>query len=252
VRNGSYLAAALIVLASMAHASELPAPPPVSSFAPAATLVKLIEQYAGQLHEATASEQAYADGQSKVKKEAHTLVALALCLGLSDEEAPLKKSAPAIVAAAKQLSQATDYATAQAAEQALAAAVAGKATDGPELKWEPAASMGQLMKQVTFINARLKRGARPGPRFEKQADDNAAYATTLAAIAQVVLADTHEVKDPSQMDHWYQLNADMRDSAAAAAQALTQRDAEATHAALVKMEKSCSQCHQSFRVEVLE
>jgi cytochrome c556 len=236
----------------MAADAVPPNPPPASTYAPADQLVELVHEYIQSMQQSVADEKAYEIGEARLKKEANTLACLALTLGLHDTANPLQATAPALYAAATQAAKVSNLQEAQAAVAHVAAVMNDQATDGPELKWERAGSLAQLMKQVTFVHARLKRGARPGPRFESQADESAKYATVLAVIGQAVAADTHEVKDPSEVGKWYQLCGDMRDAAGETAKALRARDPEKTEAALQKLERSCTDCHNAFRVEIGE
>lgn len=241
----------LIVLSPTARADEAPpVPPPASTYAPAKQLVALVHEYIDNMQQSVADEKAYEVGELRLRKEANTLACLALTLGLHDTPNPLQASAPALYAAALEAAKVKDLAQAQAAVARVQSIVADGATDGPELSWKKTGSLGQLMKQVTFVHARLKRGVRPGPRFESQADAAADYATILAVIGQAVLADTHEVKDPAEFGRWYQLCADMRDSAGQVSAALRARDADAANAAMQKLEQSCTDCHNAFRVEI--
>ena len=69
-----------------------------------------------------------------------------------------------------------------------------------------------MMKQVTFLNNRLKRALQKN-RFEQMSADTAQYTAQLAVIAQAVTVDTHEVKNPADIDKWFQYSAEMRDAA---------------------------------------
>ena len=98
-----------------------------------------------------------------------------------------------------------------------------------KLKWEQVASLEELMKQVPTVNATLKRGLTP-QRFKTLQKQSAGQAATLAAIAQTVMADTQAVKDPADLDKWYQDCAEMRDAAGAVNAAIHADDQPATAA----------------------
>ena len=102
------------------------------------------------------------------------------------------------------------------------------------------------MKQVTFVNNRLRRNMR---RFDDRKDDNARDAALLAAIAQACNYDTHEVKDPAEIDKWYQLCGEMRDAAGDLNAQIHAGDKAAAETALANLGKSCEVCHQTFRVQ---
>ncbi|HVC96579.1 MAG TPA: hypothetical protein VND64_23035 [Pirellulales bacterium] len=229
-------------------AGDPPASPPVSRFAPADDLAVQIKFTISGFGALVASEEAYQADADKLRRDAHTLAALALVLGMHDSEHPLKAAAPALVATARALAQAKDYASAKQAVEAVQKAVAGEggAVDG-ELKWEKVAGLGQLMKQVTATNTRLKRGLK---RFDDKKDENARDAAVLAAIAQMAVYDTHEVKRPEDLDQWYQFCGQMRDAAGELNAKVKAADKEGAGAAMVKLGKSCEACHAVFHKEL--
>ena len=96
----------------------------------------------------------------------------------------------------------TDYQSASEGYAELEAALAGSAS-GEERKWGKVAGMGQLMKQVSVINAALKRGLQPA-RLKSQAKNTTGQTATLAAIANQLLFDTHEVKNEADLPSWYE------------------------------------------------
>jgi len=230
-------------------AADPPAPPKISSFAPAADLVAQAKLYVETFDKSLAGEQEYKDNAEKIKRDAHTLTVLALALGNHDADNELKAAAPEIMATSQSLAKAKEYAAAKSALEALHAAMAGKAekpaaAEAP--KWARAASLGQLMKQVTFVNNRLKRGMR---RFGKQTKEQARDAAVLAAIAQACVYDTHEVKSPDDLDRWYQLCGQMRDAAGELNAKVHAADKPGAEAALLKIAQSCDDCHEVFRIE---
>lgn len=247
------LIAVLSVIGSFAIgamlAAEPPAPPKMSSFAPAADLVAQAKLYVETFDKSLAGEQEYKDNADKIKRDAHTLTVLALALGNHDTDNELKAAAQAVIQSAQALAKAKDYAAAKSALEQLHAAIAGKSeqpADAGPPKWARVASMGQLMKQVTLVNNRFKRGMR---RFGKQTEEQARDAAVLAAIAQAVVFDTHEVKNPNDLDRWYQLCGQMRDAAGELNANVSAADKAGAEAALAKLAQSCDDCHEVFRVE---
>jgi hypothetical protein len=224
-----------------------PEPPSMSKVIPADDLVKQVDLYVTGFDEALADAQTYTDKSRQVAKDAHTLAALALVLAMHDQDHRLKASAPALLVAAQQLAKAKDYGTAKQALAAVQDAVNGKAGSAPAAKWERVAGLGQMMKQVTFVNNRLRRNLR---RFDERKDDIARDAAVLAAIAQVSTYDTHEVKNPEDLGKWYQLCGEMRDAAGAVNAEVHAGDKAAAETALVNLGKSCEDCHMTFRVRV--
>ncbi|MBL9124260.1 MAG: hypothetical protein JNG90_11555 [Planctomycetaceae bacterium] len=231
-----------------------PAAPAVSTFAPAADLIAAARGYAESFAAPTSDAAQFASAQAKILKDSHTLAAIALALALSDEDHPLKKSSGDLLAAAQGLAQASDVENARQAAEKIKAAVAdgasGTATVEPAT-WHKVASMGQLMKQVTFLNNRLKRGLQKN-RFEQMAGDTAQFSAQLAVIAQAVTGDTHEVQNPADTDKWFQFSAEMRDAAGELNQAIHAKNFDAATAANARLEKSCATCHEVFHNELAQ
>lgn len=230
-------------------AADPPAPPKLSTVAPAADLVAQSKLYVEGFAKGLASEQDYKDSADKIKRDANTLTVLALALGNHDTDNDLKSAAPGIMQAAQELAKTKDYAAAQSGFEKVRLAMDGKgeqAADAGAPKWARVASMGQLMKQVTFVNNRLKRSMR---RFGNQNEEQARDAAVLAAIAQAVVYDTHEVKNPGDLDRWYQLCGQMRDAAGELNAKVSTADKAGAEAALLKLAQSCDDCHKVFRVE---
>lgn len=238
----------LIVDAGRVQGDPPPAPP-VSKFAPSADLAALTDRYLALCEKHLADPAQWEVNAPLVKKDGATLVVVALAAGLDDADNARKASAAGIYRAAQELAKAGDHASASAALAAAKAAQA--AADGEALDWNAKhTSMGQLMKQVTFLYNRVKRGARPD-RLARQQQEVQLDATALAAIAQAVTADTHEVKDPAQVDQWYELCADMRDRSADVRAEAARGDAAALGTALQRLDESCTKCHQVFRPDQL-
>jgi hypothetical protein len=86
-------------------------------------------------------------------------------------------------------------------------------------------------------------------RFGKQTEEQARDAAVLAAIAQACVYDTHEVKNPDDLDRWYQLCGQMRDAAGELNAKVHAADKPGAEAALLKIAQSCDDCHEAFRVE---
>jgi hypothetical protein len=244
--------ASIVALAMVNNGAADAAPPPVpkvSSFAPAEDLVSQTDEYIKELDSAVATEQDYKDSEEKVAKQSNTLILIALALGLHDTDNKYQAAAPALFKAAQQLASAKDYASAKAGVAAVKAAVAANGA-GSALKWEKAASLEQLMKQVPLVNTKLKRYLK-GSRFAKSAKDTAGYTAVLATIAQGAMADTSEAKNADQVQQWYQFSAQMRDSAGAVNGAIHAKDREAAEKAMKKLAESCDDCHNVFHKAAL-
>lgn len=241
-----FVSVGLLSALSWRLAAEPPAPPPLSGVMPADDLVAQATMFVESLAAATADEKTYGEKAESMKREVHTLTLLALVLAHHDAEHGLKQSAPALFAASRELAAAADFAAAQAAVASLQAALAGTAAAAPEPAWERVASMGQAMKHVTLAHSRIKRGFR---RFDERIAENARDAAVLAAIAQAVVFDTHEVKDPELLDQWYQLCGEMRDAAGELNARIKSADKQGAQTSLMRLSESCDRCHEVFRPE---
>ena len=113
-------------------------------------------------------------------------------------------------------------------------AATGSGTPGGELKWEKAASLPDLMKQVPMIHTKLKLFVK-GKYFKKKARDTAGRSAAIAAIAQGSIADTSATKAAGQVKQWQTLMAAMRDDAGAVNAAIHAGDQPATTAAMKKL-----------------
>lgn len=230
-------------------AADPPAPPKLSSVAPAADLVARAKLYLESFDQGLAGEQEYKDSASKIERDANTLTVLALALGNHDADNELKAAAPAIMAASQALAEAQDYAAAKTALAALHAAMEGKAANAAEAgapKWACVASMDELMKQVVNVNNRLKRGMR---RFDRQKEEQARDAAVLAVIAQEFVYDDPGIAESDDLDRWYRLCGEMRDAAGELNAKARAADKAGAEAALVKLAQSCDDCHEVFRDE---
>lgn len=236
----------LLVCGTLVLSADPPAPPKLSQIVPADDLVAQVRAFDHDFQTALASEKSYQDESHKVKRDAHTVAAVAMVLGLYDTDHELRSAAPALVKAARALAAAPDYAAAKQAAADLHAALAEKTAASEPAKPEKVASMGQLMKQVTFVNNRLKRGLR---RLNDKTDEKARDAALLAAIAQAIVYDTHEVKKEEQQEDWYRFCGEMRDAAGELNAQIKAADKQGAERAVKRLGQSCDACHQVFRPE---
>jgi hypothetical protein len=244
---GVALSVALVLAARGVAMADPPAAPKLSTFAPAADLVRQTDYYLGRLEESLASESQYNEDQGKVSKDGNTLILIALALGLDDGENKYKAAAPGLVKAGEGIAKATTFAAAQAALADARKAIATPPAGGPALSWDKAsASLTELMKQVPLINARLKRNLR---RFAQKAKDSAGDTATLAVIAQGSMADVSQTKKPTEAAKWFGFCAEMRDAAAAVNKAIHEGDPKATDKAMKALAESCDNCHNVFNPE---
>ncbi len=238
---------AVIALVAPWVLADPPEAPAVSSFAPAADLAAQVQVFRDDIAESIEDDDDFELLKRRLERDGTTLLVIAQHLALHDEEHPLRPAAAALYSAGEQLAAAENVDQATAALAALDKALAGEATGEREFDWGPIASMGRLMKQVTYLNSRLRRNVR---RLERNQEKIALEAAVLAAIGQAVLSDTHEVGDDQPIDEWYRFCEEMRDSAGALNAAAKANDEEAAKAAIDALDKSCNGCHEVFRVEL--
>ncbi|MBX9792298.1 MAG: cytochrome c [Pirellulales bacterium] len=244
---GIALLVAVAAGAVLREPAQSPAAPSVSTFAPVDDLLTYVDSCLESFAPVLASAEAYDRGKARLEKDADSLAAVALALHLHDQEHRLKHHAGVMFHAAQRLATAADYAAAQHAWGALQAANRRETSAVPELAWQRAGEMGIVMKQVTLLHNKLKRGARPGSRFEAGAEENARLATVLAVLAQCTQADVPTGTNPADTAKWYDLCAEMRDYCSQTSQALHARDQAATATALDRVEQNCNACHDVFR-----
>lgn len=228
-------------------ASAEPGAPVVSQFAPVGEVEALIRGLTVDSAARTKDEAAYKSGRQQLTRDANTLIVLAVALGLHDSPCDLKPRAGAILAAAEKLSQAGSQPEAQEAlsqlEGTLQADSAAQAAQPSS--WENSAAPDELMKQVAFLQGKIKRGAR-GSRFASTAEENARWATALAIIARSTAADTAGLEGDEKLAQWREFCGQMQSASVALHQGLAAKDATATATALDRLEQSCTTCHQVF------
>jgi hypothetical protein len=243
-----FVAAVLGVLAT-GSPSRAADGPKVSTFAPAADLVRQADKYIETMKNTVASKEEYDDSEGKIGRDANTLAVIALALGLHDQDNKYKEKAAALMKAAQNVAATKDYAAAQQAVAALEKAASASDNAGGKLKWEKVASLPDLMKQVPMVNTKLKL-ALSKTNFKKKSKDSAGYTAVIAAIAQGVIADTSATKNADQVKQWQQFSKAMRDHAGAANAGIHKGDPAATDKAMQKLNQSCEDCHAVFKPDV--
>jgi len=223
-------------------------PPKISEFAPSNDLLQQVDFFIGRISESLADPADF-DGakQSRTLKDANTLAALALVLGVHDQSFPERASMPALRDAATRLAEAgEDSARASAALEAIRKARTGADQASAEAKWEKTASLAALMKQVPLVHTGLKRGVEPN-RLARQAAQSAGQSASLAAIAQAAMLDDEYAKTPADLQQWVAFCAEMRDAAGQVNSAVHKQDPPAVAAGMKRLDASCETCHAKFR-----
>lgn len=242
----------LLILLAVGVWAAPPKPevPAVSSFAPADKLSAEATALLAACEQAVADEKGFKDQSGQLSRDAATLATVALALGLHDTDNALKKTAPALVAAAAELADAGDFASAKEGVAKLKMAAEGKG-EGEPLAWRNVATMSPIMKQSTGLYNKLKRGMA-GTRFKSRADENARSAAVLAVIGQAVLFDKDYVDNDADTVKWQKFCTDWRDAASGLGKAIKDGDAKGANDWLTKLDKSCTECHTAFKVEIKE
>jgi hypothetical protein len=216
--------------------------------------------YAERLQESLAKADAYDESkQARVEKDAATVAALAGVLQRHCDDHALKPVAAHIRSAANEISaNLRDYTKAAPANDRIAAALAGKATtdekasaveaaSSPDAAKATADTNPMLMKQIRFIDNRMKRAARDRNASEKQRGEVAGHATTLAALAEAMAANSkHYGKTESRERQWNEACANMA-TAAAKLNAAARDSAANLSQAVRALDATCARCHADFR-----
>ncbi len=240
------LLAGMAVSVTLALAADMPEPPKVSTFAPAADLASQLEQYVEELEESVQSESEYADAKESMVRDADTALLIALALGMHDQPNQYKKAAPGLIEAARGISAAESYQQAKAAVQSLKGAMNSNG-DPSKLSWQDAqaASLEALMKEVPLVNTKMKRYLR-GSRFKSKADDTAGQSAVLAVIAQGSMPLASKTEKPGEAEKWYVFCADMREAAARLNKIIHSQEESAVDQAVKDLTQSCDDCHAVF------
>ncbi len=244
-----FSALALAFLQPQPLLGEDPAP---SSFAPAGDLLQQVDFFIDRAEDALSNPAAFdLAKQSRMVKDANTLVALSLVLQSHDEAFPEKSCMPALMSAAAELAEIE--ADALRGQQLLAQikqARAGEASDAKKAAGTETtkASVAALMKQVPLVHTRLQRGTRPG-RLSRRPEESAGQAATLAAMAQAALLDDEYAATPEEAAAWAEFCVQMRDAAGEVNSAIHAQDQQRVTAGMERMHESCEACHAKFRTQ---
>ena len=101
------------------------------------------------------------------------------------------------------------------------------------------------MEELNSRNSRLRRAVR------RTRDPNLAArnAATMGLLGLVILSDTHEVKQKTQLAAWRKFSSDFQTNAAATARAFRAGDKTKIKPLYLQAAKACAGCHSTFRSE---
>ncbi len=206
----------------------------VSAYAPIEILGAQVESYAKTLEKNVKSESSF--DLDEVRQNGATLATLALTLGMSDEEAALKKAAPVILKAAEEVVKSTNYAEAKKAVTAVKNAM--DATSDEKLEWQAVGDVTLLMRKVPLLDTRLRREVK-----KNRADQ----AVVLAAIGQVCAMDTSVATTDEEATQWTEFSRLMRDRAATITQQIQTKETDDLESSLDALSEACDTCHEVFQ-----
>ncbi|MCF0234058.1 MAG: hypothetical protein HUK22_03665, partial [Thermoguttaceae bacterium] len=192
-------------------------------------------------------------------REANSLAVVAMALGASEDDSPLKVAAEPLIAAAQQAAGAKNLAEAKTALKAVIEARAAKNGATP-LEWKKVATLKPLMKNaVPALSTEIKRLGRNektltrGKNAQKVLDN----AAILATIAVGCRDNVTETLAPKEEKLWLEYCArfhaaaiDYSDKIEAAAKG---GDFEEAAAAFKVLESTCNAtCHEKFGGQTAE
>jgi hypothetical protein len=182
---------------------------------------------------------------ARVKKDAATLAIL--IAGRSEAgELPADKANEASQIAMAMVARATKYAEVAKERAALGAvldAPAASNTAGSiKIEW-PDFEMGQFMKQMEFVDNRLKQTVDDADAFQRGKASAVGYTATLWAMA----ADMEAVPAKVDPEKWRKLSTAMRVAASETNAKAHAGDLAATREAFRKLAGTCNRCHDDYR-----
>lgn len=208
--------------------------------------------YIERLEESLAKADDYNEAkQSRVEKDAVTAAALAGLLARHNGDHALKESALGVQAAANEMAaQYLEHAPAAAALLRIKQLQSGEAKPdaNPAAMTETPTDAAILMKQIRFIDNRMKRAARDRVSPEKSRGEVAGHAATIAALAEpLARAAKPHAKTPGEVKEWIEQSNAMA-AAAARLNSTAHDDAgKDLREALRAVDASCARCHADFR-----
>lgn len=242
VHQKLWLPSALAVLACAVFVPAF-AVEKISSVSPMGDLVKEIES------EVKDFETNLADASKFKKKQnaraAGVLAALAQAVAVSDEDAPLKKSAAALRDAALVLGKADSAADATKALEGVKAALAGTAgSASAEYDWAKFMDVHNLMEEVQSRNAKLGKAIRKGTLEA----DSTRHSTVLAVLGLTLEANPPKDKqDKKDVESWKQFSKDFSKGFTDLTVSMKSNDIAKVKASYSAVSKSCAGCHEKFK-----
>jgi len=181
-----------------------------------------------------------------------TAAALAGLLARHDGHHTLKATAAGVQAAANEMAaKYCEHAPAAAALLRIKQLQSGEAkpAEKPDsARTDAPTDAAMLMKQIRFIDNRMKRAARDRSSPEKSRGEVAGHAAVIAALAEPLgRAAKPHAKSPDEVQEWIEQSNAMA-ATAARLNAVAHDDAGTDmREALREVDASCARCHADFR-----
>jgi hypothetical protein len=244
--------AGLVCFAAAAAAWMVPvygdAPVKIAAVAPVEDLAAETEAKLAALDELLKDDESYAVEQKKgVAQAAGVLACMGQAIAEHPDKAKVKVAGPDLRNAALAIIGSKTLQEATAALGLAKKAAAGEASGKAETAhaWNKLINLHRLMEEVNARNSKL-RGVLRRPKDPRE---DSLHASTLAVLAVVIHADTHEVKDPAQIPKWQGYALDFQQSMTGLSAALKSGQIEAAKEFYLKSADSCKHCHEAFRKE---
>ena len=119
----------------------------------------------------------------------------------------------------------------------------GSGSAATEHPWNKLIGMHAMMEEINARNSKIRRSVR---RL-RDPDEESLHPTTLAVLAVAMYADTHEVKNESDIPQWQQHAREFQQHMTQTAAAMKKNDADGAREVWLEGVKSCSACHDKFR-----
>jgi hypothetical protein len=249
---GAVLAAGLLVLRGV-EAQDTALKTPASELPKIDDVAGQLQIYIERLDESLAKADDYNEAkQSRVEKDAVTVAGLAGLLARHSGDHELKASAPGVQAAANEIAaKYREQAPAAAALLRIKQLQSGETKAEGTLdsaKTDAATDAAMLMKQIRFIDNRMKRAARDRSSSEKSRSEVAGHAATIAALAEpLARAAKRHAKTPGDVKEWIDQSNAMAIAAAKLNAAANEDAASDLRDALRAVDATCARCHADFR-----
>ena len=217
----------------------------LSTVTPVADLVAEAETKIKDIEALLADNDSYTKAKKKqVPQAAGTLAVLAQGIAQHDEDSAWKKSAADLRDAAISIAKSASLDDAKKGLDAAKAAAGGKAGGAKaDHAWDKLIDMDSLMAEVSARNGKFRKF------FKTPADHDvmARNASTLAVLALVIEADTHEVKDKADVAKWKKYSKDLQEGMSKISAAIKKKDDAGAKTLFLESAKSCSGCHTDIR-----